>query len=83
MITVYPVLRQRMREFGVTSRELATAAEMRMGTFYLKMWGIMRWSLVDAVRICGFFNCPDPEHLFVRKHSKSQILESQGENDNV
>ena len=83
MITVYPVLRQHMREFGVTNRELAAVAEICLGDFFLKMWGIKQWGLTEAVRICCFFRCPDPEHLFVRKHSKSQLLESQGENDNV
>lgn len=83
MITVYPVLRQRMREQGVTGRELAAVTGMKLGTFYLKMWGIKRWSLTDAVKICGFFRCPDAERLFVRKHSKSLFLESQGENGNV
>lgn len=83
MITVYPVLRQRMREQGVTGRELAAVIGTNLGTFYLKMWGIKRWSLTDAVKICGFFRYPDAEHLFVRKHSKSLFLESQGENGNV
>lgn len=83
MITVYPVLRQRIRDQGVTYRELAAVTGVSWWTFCLKMWGIKRWSLTDAVKICGFFRYPDVEHLFVRKHPKSLFLESQGENGNV
>ena len=79
MITVYPVLRQRMREHGVSYRELATIAQTTVLSFYLKMWGIKRWTLTEAVRICGFFRTPDVEHLFVRNYNKQQFLESQEE----
>ena len=68
MITVYPVLRQRMKEHGVSCRELAAATGIPLVAFYLKMLGTMQWSLTDAVNICCFFSNPDPEHLFVRKH---------------
>lgn len=78
MITVYPVLRQQMRTHGVTSRELAAVADISLWEFYLKMCGIKRWNLAEAVRICCFFRTPGVEHLFVRNHSKSQLLESQG-----
>ena len=74
MIKVYPVLRQRMREHSVSCRSLATVAEVDMFTFYMKMWGIRRWKLPEVVRICCFFRTPDAEHLFVRKHCKSQFL---------
>ena len=47
--------------------------------FHLKMLGIKRWTLTDAVKICGFFRCPDTEHLFVRNYNKQQFLESQEE----
>ena len=59
MITVYPVLRQRMEEHGVSGRELARVAGVSRIAFFLKMWGIKRWSLPEAVKICGFFNTPD------------------------
>ncbi len=78
MITVYPVLRQRMRENKITSGELAVVAGMSRTAFYLKMCGIKRWKLTEAVKICCFFRTHDVEHLFVRKHYKSQKLESQG-----
>lgn len=82
MITAYPVLRQHMREANITSRELAAVTGIPRISFYLKLWGIKRWSLTDVVRICGFFRCPDVEHLFVQKHSKSTTLESQGKSGN-
>ena len=82
MITVYPVLRQRMKEHGVTNRELAAVTGDSLIAFRLKMWGIKRWKLTDVVRICGFFRTPDAEHLFVRNYNKQQFLESQEENGN-
>ena len=70
MITVYPVLRQRMKEHGVSAKELSAATGIPKVAFYLKMMGIMQWKLTDAVNICCFFSIPDTEHLFVRKHCK-------------
>ena len=78
MITVYPVLRQRMKEQGVSGKELAAVAGITRIAFQLKMWGIKRWTLTEAVRICCFFRTPDAEHLFVRNYNKQQFLESQG-----
>lgn len=72
MITVYPVLRQMMEKHGVTNRELRAVAGVSRTAYYLKMWGIKRWSLPEAVKICGFFNTPDAEHLFVRNNNKQQ-----------
>jgi hypothetical protein len=83
MVMVYPVLRQSMREHGVSARELAAVTGMSRVAFYLKIWGIKRWSLTDTVRICCFFRTPDAEHLFVRNYNKQQFLESQEENGNV
>ncbi len=83
MITVYPVLRQRMKEYGVSGKELATLTGMSRMAFYLKMWGIRGWTLTDAVRLCAFFRTPDAEHLFVRNYNKQQFLESQEESGNV
>ena len=77
MITVYPILSQRMREQGVSSKELAAIAEVNIVGFYLKMLGIKQWKITEVLRICCFFRTPDAEHLFVRNHSKSQFLESQ------
>ena len=82
MITVYPVLRQRMKEHGVTNRELVAVIGDNPIAFVLKMWGIKRWTLTDAVKLCCFFRCPDAEHLFVRNYNKQQFLESQEENGN-
>ena len=77
MITAYPKLSQRMRAQGVSWRELAKIAEIDIISFSLKMIGIKQWKITEVVRICCFFRTPDAEHLFVRKHSKSQFLESQ------
>lgn len=83
MVTVYPVIRQRMEDFEVTSKELARILGMSWIAFQLKMLGIKRWTLTDVVRLCGFFNNPNAEHLFVRNYNKQQFLESQEENGNV
>lgn len=69
---LYPVLRHYMEEHGVTDSELAAIAGVNTITFYLKMRGIIQWNLTEVVKICGFFRCPNAEHLFVRKHFKSQ-----------
>ena len=82
MITVYPVLRQQMREHGVSSKEMAAISGISRITFYLKMCGIERWNLTEVVKICCFFRTPDAEHLFVRNYNKQQFLESQEENGN-
>ena len=72
MIALYPVLRQHMKQAGVSWADLSAVAGIPSVAFHLKMWGIKRWTLTDAVKICGFFRCPDAEHLFVRNHSKRQ-----------
>lgn len=83
MITVFPVLSQRMKEHGVSVKDLAAVLGVSRITCCLKIWGIKRWNLADAVKLCGFFSTPDAEHLFVRNNNKQQFLESQGENGNV
>ena len=77
MILLYPNLRQHMRENNMNWAEMAAVARINLFAFHLKMFGIRRWNLTEVVRICCFFRTPDAEHLFVRKHSKSQFLESQ------
>ena len=66
MITAYPVLSQQIKEREVSLKELATKINVSIVTMYLKMWGIKRWTLTDAVIICCFFNIQDAEHLFRR-----------------
>ena len=83
MITLYPVLRQQIKQTGVSWRELAAATGMNSFVFHLKIWGIKRWTFTDAVKICGFFSNPNAEHLFVRNYNKQQFLESQEEKGNV
>jgi hypothetical protein len=83
MIALFPVLRQRIKETGSSWREMAAVTEIHPFVFHLKMWGIKRWTLTDAVRLCGFFRTPNAEHLFVRNNYKQQFLESQGKNNNV
>lgn len=68
MIPLYPVLRQRIKETGISWAELAAIAKISSFAFHLKMWGLRPWTLTDAVRICGFFRTPDAEHLFVRNY---------------
>ncbi len=67
MVFCYPVLRQRMVENGTTWRELAAVANISTISFHLKMWGIKRWTLTDAVNICCFFHTQDAEHLFQKR----------------
>lgn len=83
MMAVYPNLRQRMVEHGISSKELAAVAGISRMTFHLKMRGIMQWKLPEVVKICCFFQFPDAECLFVRNYYKQQFLESQGKNNNV
>ena len=83
MIALYPVLRQYIKRTGVSWAELAAVTGTSFFIFHLKMLGIKRWTLTDAVKICGFFNCPNAERLFVRNYNKQQLLESQGENYHV
>lgn len=67
MLSVYPVLSQLMREHGVTRKELAAVTNLNRLTLYLRLWGIKRWKLTEAVSICCFFNTHDVEHLFHQK----------------
>lgn len=67
MITAYPVLRQHIKERGVSLKELANVANINIIALYLKMLGIRRWKLTEAVKICCLFNTPDAEHLFQKK----------------
>ena len=72
MLTVYPILGQRMNEHGISCKELASIAGMSRFSLYLTMWGIRKWRLTEAVKICAFFKTPNAEKVFVRKHFKSQ-----------
>jgi hypothetical protein len=83
MIAVYPVLRQYIKNTGVSWHELAIVAGIHPFIFHLKIWGIKRWTLTEAVRICGFFNTPNVELVFVRNYNKQQFLESQEKTGNV
>ena len=78
MIALYPVLRQHIKTTGVSWGELAAVTGTNSLTFHMKMWGIKRWTLTDAVKLCCFFRCPEAEHLFVRNYNNQQLLESQG-----
>ena len=83
MITLFPNLRQRINETGVSWFDIAKATDMSLFVLHLKMFGIKRWTITDAVKLCGFFRTPDAEHLFVRNYNKQQFLESQEEIGNV
>lgn len=72
MIALFPVLRQRIKQAGASWRDLATITDTNVFIIHMKMWGIKRWTLTDAVKICGFFSCPNAEHLFVRNYNKQQ-----------
>lgn len=66
-MTCYPILLHKMVEMGTTYRELATVADINTVTLYLKMVGIKRWKLAEAVKICCFFRTSETEHLFYKK----------------
>ena len=66
MITVYPVLRQYMKERNTTLRELAMVADVNMIALRLKMCGLKRWKLTEVLRICCFFHTNNAERLFSR-----------------
>lgn len=67
MVTCYPVLRQQMRDLGITYAELASAISMDATELYLKMLGIKRWKLTEVFNICCFFRTNDAERLFRKK----------------
>ena len=67
MITVYPILRQQMRKHNTTIKDLAVLTGENIISIYLKMWGIKRWKLTEAVKICCFFHHQDVEHLFSKR----------------
>lgn len=84
MITVYPALGQLMARNGTTLKELAEIADTNTLALALKMLGIKRWKLTEAVNICCFFHTQDAEHLFqkesvrcVRKHYSIHSNKSQ------
>lgn len=72
MISLYPILRQYMAQSGTSFSDLAVISGTNKIIFHMKMWGILQWKLTEVLKICCFFRTPDAEHLFVRKHSKSQ-----------
>ena len=67
MITVYPVLRQHMKERKVTYKELAAVINNNVFSVHLKMLGIKRWKLAEAVSICCFFHTQDIELVFEKR----------------
>jgi hypothetical protein len=70
MIQLYPVLRQTMKDNNIKIKELSIIAGMNRIDCILSLWGIRRWKLTEAVKICSFFNCVDAEKMFVRNHFK-------------
>lgn len=80
---MYPVLRKRMKEQGISSKELAAVIGVSRITFYLKLWGITKWSLPEAIMVCCYFNTPDVEQLFLRNNIISKFWKCQGENYHV
>lgn len=66
MVTRYPNLHRKVVEEGIAYPEVAAIAGIRTLTLYLKLLGIKRWKLTEAVRICCFFNTQDTEHLFAK-----------------
>jgi hypothetical protein len=74
MITVYPVLRQLMREKGINFKELADIANMSRIECCLSLLGIRQWKLTEAVNICCFFCTENLERTFVRNHFKTYKL---------
>lgn len=72
MITVYPILRQLMKEKQIKNKELAKIAGISRTQCFLSMVGVRQWKLTEAVNICCFFCTQNMERVFVRKHFKSQ-----------
>lgn len=66
MVTVYPVLRQYMRENKTSLKDLTVITKLNRFSLCLRLLGIKRWKLTEAVSICCFFNNPNVEHLFSR-----------------
>ena len=83
MIALFPNLRQRIKQAGLSWAEISAIADISSFNFHMKMWGIKGWTITDGVRLCAFFRTPDAEQLFVRNYNKQQFLESQGKNNHV
>ena len=67
MITVYPTLRQHIRDHKTTMGELAAVLNVSRFSLHLKLLGIKRWKFTEAVKICCFFRTHDVERLFSKK----------------
>ena len=66
MRTVYPNLRKKMQQNGVSPSDLARQCEITKLSCLLKLCGILPWTFTEVVQICRFFNDADAELLFVR-----------------
>ncbi len=76
MITVYPVLRQHIVENRITIKELAAVAGIGRFPLLLSLFGLRKWKLPEAVRLCCFFQTPDAEKLFYKNiinHNKWKV----------
>ena len=71
MITVYPVLGKLMVRNGITIKKLSEITNTNKVALALKMLGIKRWKLHEAVRICCFFHTQDAERLFQKGRVRS------------
>ena len=66
MNTVYPNLKKKMTENGVSPFDLARHCEISKLSCLLKLYGILPWKLTEVLSVCRFFDDANAELLFVR-----------------
>ena len=72
MINVYPMLRQYMIDNYVTYKELAVIAGISEIKIRLSLCGLRRWRMVEAIKICQYFQTNKIDKMFLRNHFKPQ-----------
>ena len=66
MRIVYPNLQEAMNDRGVSAKDLAALIDHSEEIVQLKLQGVREWTLVEAIMICRYLQCPDLRKLFLR-----------------
>ena len=66
MRTVYPNLHAAMSDRGVSVSDIAKLIDKSEEIVNLKLIGVREWTLLEAVAICRYLQCPDLRNLFLR-----------------
>lgn len=77
------MLRQRMKEQGVSYAEIAAVAGITRLGLIARLWGIRKWQLPEVIRVCCYFKTPNAEQLFLRNNNNTKFWKCQGDNYHV